>query len=148
MPMVYAHIKPVFANDWPEGMPDISNTLMLQYACEEIVPAGLNSELGRLTPGSIEFISTVVDNLNIDVIIVIDAVYYEDRAANIDDRAKEMKEALNATFPGFTFAVFPKLSVAGWSSDTEDPEFNGDMSMASALARHQMHASRLLIAKG
>jgi len=115
---------------------------LLQFACEEIIPAGLNSAQGPLTPGSIEFIpTTVVDGLGVHVVIDVEAYSYDDRTADIEERAERIKQALSMMFPHCKFAVFLKLVVAGWSSDTEDPEFDGDMSIDAAMARY---ASRVI----
>lgn len=108
----------------------------LWHICEQIIPAGMNSAEGPLTPGSIEFIATKVEfGLGVDVVIDIEAYYYADRAANIEERAQDMKNYFNMFFPDTMFAVFPKLVTAGWSSDSEDPAFDGDMSLAAAYAR-------------
>jgi len=110
---------------------------LLKNACAEIIPAGLNSAQGPLTPGSIEFIpATVEEGLSVDVVISVEAYYFDDRAADIEERAEVMKIAFNTIFPDVTFAVFPKLLKAGWSSDVADAEFDGDMSMKKAVKRH------------
>ena len=145
MPMVRAFVIPSF-NEMSTGLPDTTSIQLLQYACEEIIPAGLNSKMGPLTPGSIEYIPTTVANgLSIDVVIDIEAYFYKDRAKNIEKRAKLMKRAFNAIFPNYSFAVFPKLVTAGWSSDTEDPEFDGNMSIEAAVARYKVRATRLTL---
>jgi len=144
MPVVRAYVAPSFKERLDS----------LQLACEEIVPAGMNSEDGPLTPGSIEFIVHVVESgLKTDVFIDIEADYHEDRfrattlsfeegptplpSLGIDDRAELMKDAFNAIFPEeYTFAVYAKLMKAGWSSDVDDDEFTGDMSMEAALERY------------
>ncbi len=138
MPMVRAYVMPYFNERFTVSSKHATPLQLLQNACEEIIPAGLNSELGPLTPGSIEFIPMVVaKGLNINVVIDIEAYHYEDRAANIEERAEAMKKAFNVLFPDVTFAVFPKLVKAGWSSDIEDPEFDGDMSIEAAIERHK-----------
>ena len=148
MPMVRAYVMPHF-NQMVTGLPVTTPLQLLQYACEEIIPAGLNSKKGALTPGSIEFIPTTVDDgLNINVVIDIEAYFYKGRAKNIEKRAKRMKEAFNTIFPDYTFAVFPKLVTAGWSSDTDDPEFDGDMSIAAAVTRYKQRTVRLALDQG
>ena len=145
MPMVRAYVMPYFNQRVTFSSKNMTPLQLLQHACEEIVPAGLNSKQGPLTPGSIEFIPmTVNDGLNINVVIDIEAYFYEDRLADlseryasIEERAEAMKNAFNAIFPDVTFAVFPKLVTAGWSSDTEDPEFDGDMSLDAAIERYK-----------
>lgn len=138
MPMVHAFVTPSFIMKYKFSSRDKTPLLLLQHACEEIVPAGLNSKLGPLTPGSIEFIPMIVESgLNINVVIAIEAYDYKDRAEDIEDRTEAMKNAFNAIFPDGTFAVFLKLVKAGWSSDTNDPEFDGDMSIEAAIERYR-----------
>lgn len=106
-------------------------------ACREVVPAGLNSPMGPLTPGSIEFDASTSGRhkyLTVDVFLEIEAFSFEDRK-NLDERAELIKVALKELFPGVTFAVWPKLVKAGWASDSTDPEFDGDMSMPAAIER-------------
>jgi hypothetical protein len=106
-------------------------------ACREIVPAAFNSPQGQLTPGSIEFIpqTTPGQGMNVDVLLDIEAFDYNDRAANIDDRAEDIREALCDLFLGQSFAIWAKLVKAGWASDGTDPSFSGDMSMEAAINR-------------
>ena len=102
MPVVRAYVAPSFKERLDS----------LQLACEEIVPAGMNSEDGPLTPGSIEFIVQVVESgLKTDVFIDIEADYHEDRfraitlsfeegptplpSLGIDDRADMMAHILD-----------------------------------------------------
>ncbi len=109
----------------------------LFLACRHVMPAGYNSPKGRLTPGSIEFDARRVGNdnyLTVDVLLEAEAFPYEDRE-NLDDRAEMIKAALKKLFPEHTFAVWPKLVVAGYASDSVDLEFDGDMSMPAALER-------------
>ena len=137
MLMVRAYVTSYFTQKSRSSAFGWTPTQLLQYACEEIVPAGLNSKQGPLTPGSIEFIPMIVEHgLTSEVVIDIEALDYEDRAENIEDRAEAMKNALNAIFPDVWFTVFPKLVKAGWSSDIEDPEFVDDMSMENAIKRY------------
>lgn len=155
MPMVRAYVMPRFAVG-KTGLPHTTYLHLLQYACEEIVPAGLNSKQGPLTPGSIEFIPTVVESgLNIGVVIDIEAYFYEDRLADlseryatIEERAEAMKNAFNEIFTDTTFAVFPKLVTAGWSSDTPDADFDGDMSMGAAVKRYNTRVTNLVLDQG
>lgn len=136
--MVRAYVTSYFTQKSRSSNFDWTPTQLLQYACEEIVPAGLNSKQGPLTPGSIEFIPKIVEHgLTSEVVIDIEAYDYGDRAENIEDRAALMKLGFNTIFPDVTFAVFPKLVKAGWSSDTEDPEFDGEMSLEAAIARYK-----------
>ena len=90
----------------------------------------------------------VESGLNIDVVIDIEAYDYEDRAENIEDRASFMKLGFNTIFPDVTFAVFPKLVKAGWSSDTEDPEFDGEMSLEAAIARYKQRTGHGVLVHG
>lgn len=136
--MVNAYVTPYFNLLFMLSKKDLTPVQLLQNACQEIIPAGLNSKQGPLTPGNIEFIPTTVEEgLAVDVVIGIEAYYFEDRAADIEERAESMKRAFNAVFPGVKFAVFPKLVIAGWSSDTSDTEFNGDMTMDAAFKRYE-----------
>jgi hypothetical protein len=139
MPMVRAYVTTRFNQIYADTGLSATPIQLLQYACEEIIPAGLNSKQGPLTPGSIEFIPTTVEEgLGVTVVVDIEAYFYEDRAKNIEERAKRMRRAFNASFPECTFAVFPKLVIAGWSSNTEDPEFYGKMSIKAAVARYKL----------
>lgn len=148
MPMVHAYVMPYFNQRFMFSSKDMKPLQLLQYACEEIIPAGLTSEQGPLTPGSIEFIpTTVAEGLTINVVIDIEAYFYEDRAADIEERAEAMKSAFNAIFPDVTFAVFPKLVTAGWSSDTEDPEFDGDMSIEVAIERYKQRTGHHILSR-
>lgn len=127
MPLVRVHV------DGNEGDELVEK---LFTACKEIVPAGMNSPQGPLTPGSIVFAPVFSDReaLGTDVFVEIESFPYEDRE-NLDDRADTIKEAFNEIFPSLTFAVWPKLVRAGWSSDHSDPDFDGDMSMEAAVQR-------------
>ncbi len=112
----------------------------LFVACREIVPAGFNSPMGPLTPGSIKFCADPVTNprhIVDDAFLDIEAFDFEDRR-DLDDRAKAIKGALKECFPGCTFAIWPKLVTAGWSSDSTDPDFDGDMSMNAAIERAKL----------
>lgn len=115
-------------------------------ACREIVPAGLWSEMGQLTPGSIEFIAyrSSSNHLTVDVFVEIEAFAYEDRN-NLDERAENIRAALKKLFPQLTFAVWPKLVNAGWAADSTDPEFDGDMSMEAAIARATVKLAELAL---
>ena len=139
MPMVRAYINPSFHQRFMNASSGMTALQLLRIACEEIIPAGLDSEMGHLTPGSIEFIPTVVsEGLAQDVVVDIEAYYYDDRFETIEQRAENMKNAFNTIFTFTTFAVFPKLVDAGWSSDTDDPKFDGDMSMKAAIERYKV----------
>ena len=127
MPMVKAFLRP---------SADIAE-YDLFLACRHVMPAGYNSPMGRLTPGSIEFDARRVfhdDYLPVDVFLETEAFPYEDRE-NLDERAETMKAALKELFPKHTFAVWPKLVNAGWASDSVDPSFGGDLSMPAAIER-------------
>ena len=138
MPMVRAYVTSYFTQKSRSSAFGWTPTQQLQYACEEIVPAGLNSEQGPLTPGSIQFIPMIVEHgLTSEVVIDIEDLDYEDRAENIEDRAEAMKNALNTIFPDVWFTVILKLVKAGWSSDTEDTKFNGGMSIEDAIERYR-----------
>ena len=109
----------------------------LNYACREIVPAELCTEKGRLTPGSIEFFAEPqgrADEMTTDVFVDIEACWYDDREP-AEAHSTNIHAALKQLFPGITFAVWVKLVNAGWASDSDDPEFNGDMSMEAAIKR-------------
>ncbi len=118
--------------------PPRADMTALLLACREIVPAGFNSPMGQLTPGSIVFISNPTDpeGLTVDFFVEIEAFRYQDRE-NLDERAEAIKAALREVFPDVTFAVWAKLVTAGWASDSIDPEFDGDMSMEAAIKRAQ-----------
>jgi hypothetical protein len=129
MPLVRATMRP------NAGDRDLWSHLF--HACRHIVPAALNSDEGRLTPGSIEFDPRRVESegiLTVDVLIDIEAYHYRDRE-NLEERAENIKRALKVIFPDLTFAVWLKLVKAGWASDSVDPEFDGDMSMEAAIER-------------
>jgi hypothetical protein len=108
----------------------------LHSACWELVPAGMHSELGPLTPGSIQFVPNVTQRagLTVDVFLEIESFDLPDRQ-NTDDRTKEIKAALTELFPGKTFAVWVKLVKSGYATDGSDPESDEDMSMEVALQR-------------
>lgn len=109
----------------------------LFVVCREIVPAGMHSPMGPLTPGSIEFCADPVSNpshITVDAFLDIEAFDYEDRR-NLDERANNIRLGLRHLFGGRNFAVWPKLVTAGWSSDSTDPDFDGDMSMEAAIER-------------
>lgn len=110
----------------------------LYNACYEVVPAAFNSEQGPLTPGSIEFFARslgVGDEISTAAFVEIEAYDYEDRRTNLNERAAMVKDALQQIFPGFGFAVWSKLVIAGWARDNGDPDFDGDMSMEAAIRR-------------
>ena len=109
----------------------------LFVACREIVPAGFNSKMGPLTPGSIEFCADPVSNpshITVVAFLYIEAFDYKDRR-DLDYRAAMIRTALRECFGSRTFAIWAKLVTAGWSSDSTDPDFDGDMSMDAAIAR-------------
>lgn len=114
-------------------------------ACSEIIPAGMNSPMGPLTPGSVQIEGRhkvpSKDDFMVDVFVEIEAYDYEDRDANLDDRCNAIKEAFNTLFPDLTFAVWGKLVRAGWASDVSDPDFDGEMSMEAAVKRTQFWLS-------
>lgn len=127
MPLVKAKIRP--------GVEITADSLFL--ACRQVVPAGMNSAMGRLTPGSIEFDAAFAakdEYLTVDVFVEVEAFPFEDRE-NLDERAERIQVALIGIFPGQTFAVWPKLVKAGWASDNTDSEFDGDLSMPAAKVR-------------
>lgn len=110
----------------------------IQVACSEIVPAGLHTEgEGSLSPGSIEFFASPLsryDRMNVDVFLDIEAYDLPSRHP-AEARANQIKEALKELFPGFAFAIMIKLVTHGWTSDAEDIDYSGDMSMVAAIAR-------------
>ncbi|MCX6728988.1 MAG: hypothetical protein NTV39_04475 [Candidatus Saccharibacteria bacterium] len=138
MPFVQAFIacdagtwrKPVF-----KGPKDLEDRLLI--ANNEIVPAALNSPMGPLTPESIEFVPIYVlrRGLNVDVVIKIEAGFYEDRNANIAKRSKSIEASLRMLLPDTSFAVMTELKEFVWNSQTPDPSFDGDMSMQAAFQR-------------
>lgn len=110
----------------------------LKIAYRELVPAAFHSPQGPLTPGSIEARikkQTEEDDINVGVFTKVEAYDLPDRAENLQERAMMLEAALDELFPGVGFGVWACLVKAGWASDTDDPEFNGDMSMAAAIAR-------------
>lgn len=137
MPLVRAYIAVDKKGDeLTVGLEEDEVAEKLFVACSEVVPAGMNSPEGPLTPGSIEYFPHFSSSrgMGTSVFVEIEAFPYKDRE-NLDDRAETIKEALNEIFPGLTFAVWPKLVRAGWSSDHSDPDFDGDMSMEAAIQR-------------
>ncbi len=123
--------------DEPEDLDGVEVfTHKLFVVCCQVVPSGFNSKMGRLTPGSIQYIpqETARQGLTVDVLLEIEAFSYEDRQ-NLDERARAIKAALKELFPDKTFAIWPKLVNAGWASDSTDPEFDGDMLMSQAVWR-------------
>ena len=114
------------------------NSLLI--ALSEIVPAGLNSKMGRLNPGWVEFdvSQTQTHGFNkTSAVISISACYFSDRASNINKRTKEIKDALKYLFDSETFSVWIELPIAGFASDAGDGELDKsiDMSMTSAKLR-------------
>ena len=127
MPLVKAKIRP--------GADITTDDLFL--ACRQVVPAGINSDMGRLTPGSIEFDAAFAakdEYLTVDVFLEVEAFPFGDRE-NLDERAEQIQIALGDIFPKRTFAAWPKLVKAGWASDSTDPEFDGDLSILAAMER-------------
>lgn len=127
MPLVRARYTPRFNHQVAD----------LREVCREIVPAAFNSEKGRLTPGSIEFLADPIrsqSQLTVDVLLELEAFHYDDRE-DMDDRCDYVRRAVEELFPNFSCAVWGKLVTAGWSSPSSDPEFDGDMSMPAALER-------------
>jgi hypothetical protein len=111
---------------------------MLRIACMEMVPAVLNTAQGQLTPGSIEFFAKAAergDYLSTDVVIDVEAMYYDDRDAQAHSDA--IRHWLNMLIPGPTYAVWVKLVNAGWASDEEDPRSDADMYVGAAYKRAQ-----------
>lgn len=108
-------------------------------ACNEVVPAGVSSDMGPLAPGCIQYFPELTKRkgMTVDVFVEIEAYEHEDRM-NVDERAEEIKKALSELFPRLTFAVWLKLVKAGYASDSTDPKFNGDMSMNAAVQRARM----------
>lgn len=126
--------------------PDHSGLLLaFGQVLSELVPAALNSDMGRLTPGSIVYIGSSETNygtdsfLTVDAFIEIESYDYQDRKANIDERCEHIRKAMEQLFPGYTFAVWGKLVTAGWSREASDPDFEGDMSMGAAIVRAETH---------
>lgn len=144
MPLVRAYIS---ANAMDNSRWGNIDTLIYQLhrACKEVVPAGINSREGPLTPGGIVFIPQIVPwyGMDVDVLLEIDAYAYKDRVKNRDTRARQIKDALYLLFGpphemtrnALRFAVMVKLTTFGWASDTQNPQFNGDMSMRAAIER-------------
>lgn len=130
MPLVRAHFDK--SNSVPLRFGE-----MLFWALREVVPAAFNSRQGPLTPGSIEFteIDTPSYGLNVDCFVEVEAYFYDDRDTNLDNRAEAVRLALKQILPEYTFAVWPKLVRAGWSSDVSDPDVDADMSIEAAIER-------------
>ena len=132
MPLVTAYIPP---NHYAASVVD-----QVFFACSEVVPAALNAPpLGRLTPGSIEFIPVAVPKERYtggSIVIDIEAYHYDDRAENLEERSQQIRLALKELCGvGPNFKVWCKLVYAGWSSESGDPDFDGDMSMPAAIQR-------------
>lgn len=108
----------------------------LMSICSEIVPAALNSKMGQLSPGCIEFIPQNVEyGIKTDIVLDIEAYDYEDRAENIEDRANNIWVALRSLMPTSTFTVWLVLAKAAFASDVGDENIVCDMSMEAAIAR-------------
>lgn len=128
MPLVKAYVS--FKSKIPE-------LTLLRY-CKEIVPAGLNSTEGPLTPGSIIFIYQPVDyGIETDAVIEIEAYDFEDRSVDREERANSIREALKKLMPDKKFAIWIRLTKAGYSSDVSDSDSKDDMSMEAAIKRCQ-----------
>ncbi len=109
----------------------------LRPVCQEIVPAALNTKLGKLTPGSIVYIDHTgaeADLGGVDIMVDVEAYDYPDRGP-AEQRAEVIRKALEGLFPGYVFAVWVKLLNAGWSSGESEPGLDDDMSMRAAIDR-------------
>lgn len=107
-----------------------------KIALRELVPAAFNSALGPLTPGSIESRNkkqTPEDDFNVDTFVKVEANDFSDR--DKDECSDALRAGLEEVFPGVSFGVCTELVKMGWSSETPDPEFDGDMSIEAAIAR-------------
>lgn len=128
MPMVVAYIKKVSQIDEDE----------LFLACRQIVPAVYSTPLHPVTPGSINFAPNRVENeyQSTDVIVVGEGFFFHDRAEIIETvKAPMLRRALKEVFPDLTFSAWPTLAHAGWASDVEDAEFDGDLGVEAAIQR-------------
>lgn len=130
MPVVRAYII--------RGSSVVTSDLLRNF-CSEIIPASLNSADGPLAPGSIVFISSIVEarGMGFDVVINVKAQYYLDRARNIDERTADILRYLHEWFGSKPqFHVCVELVTAGWASDSRDTaDFDGDMSLEAAYRR-------------
>jgi hypothetical protein len=139
MPLVHAYVACRWGTWWhplSKGIGALPGKLLV--ACDEVIPAALNSVEGPLTPGSIEFIPHLVYHKGlkeIDVLITVEAYDYADRVQNIESRAEAIRVSMEMLIPGKKFAVWISPCNAGWSSRTSDPDFVGDMSMRAAFER-------------
>jgi hypothetical protein len=108
---------------------------LLKHACEEIVPAGLNTVLGRLSPGGIVYIPAVGYLLPTEIFVNVEVDRNKILVAEIGERTETMIKAFKATIPGCTFTVRTKFVTSSWSSDHKVPPLNDDMSMEAAIMR-------------
>lgn len=141
MPLVRIYVGNDIKDGELDGVQNLDKLIGdLLIASREIVPAGMNSKMGPLAPGSIEFLPHVVarKGMTVDVFVEIEAYKLKDRK-NIDKRAKKIKCAFSQLFPDQTFAIWLKLVTAGWASDSTDAKFDGDMSMKAAVQRALMN---------
>lgn len=137
MPLVRAYIGNDIKNGELEDVKALDDFIgELLAVCREIVPAGMNSKMGPLAPGSIQFLPHVTARrgITVDVFLEIESYSLKDRK-NVSKRTKKIKTALNKLFPELTFGIWVKLVKAGYASDSVDPEFEGDMSMSAAIGR-------------
>lgn len=130
MPMVAAYIKDSANVDEDE----------LFLACRQLAPAAYTTPRHPVTPGSINFFPHRVRNeyQGADVVVSCEGFFFHDRAEIIDEvKTPLLFGALKSLFPDLTFSNWPKLVQAGWASDVEDAEFEGDLEMAAAVERAQ-----------
>ena len=137
MPFVRVYYTSYFKRHFWLSSSNLTPDELLQRACEEIVPVGMNSPMGPLAPGDIVYVPTMIDSLKFDVVFDVEAFRYDDRLYNLDDRSTAMKAAFEEIFPGCSIAMHPKLVLSAWLSDTEDSKFNGPMTMEAAIERYK-----------
>lgn len=111
----------------------------LKIALRELVPAAFNcTGEGALTPGSIEARikkQNKEDDFNVDTFVSVEAYDLDERRANLQDRSDDLQTWLKKLFPNVSFACWPKLVRAAWTSDSPDEDFDGPMAMEHAYAR-------------
>lgn len=109
----------------------------LYQICTQIIPAALNTPLGPLWPGCIEFYYQEAKwyAQNIDILIEIKAYKFPDRDENKAERATMIMEAFKKVLPTCSCAVWLELSDAVWVSSETHYEIDVDMSMDAAIKR-------------
>lgn len=110
----------------------------IRNACMEFIPAALNSPMAPLGPGGISFFPHAmqsVAHMGADVELKVVARDVEDRCADLNERAEQIRMWLKGCYPDYSFSVSVILVKMGWASSSPEPEPHQDMSMAAAKKR-------------